>query len=239
MNENRQPSAWVRLLAAALLASAVTFVIVQVVSKGVIPPLLIQALIAVPIAYAVLRWHTKRWVLILAAALALLGLVGGAPFYSQDLAHPESGWAFVPSAVMVLAMLLALVAGLLAVLRRPEALARPLSLGAVTLGVALAVVGVVATLGVEDDARAESDIVVAAKNTEYPVTVNATAGDVGFYIQNKDLLRHTFVIEDAGVKVELPGSTSRHLAVSLKAGTYEFHCDVPGHESMKGTLEVR
>jgi plastocyanin len=208
------------------------------VSKGVIPPLLIQAVIAAPLAYAVLRWHAKRWVLILAVTLALLGLAGGAPFYSQDLAHPESGWAFVPSALMVLGMLIALVAGVLAILRRPDALARPLSLSAVALGVLLMVVGVVATLGVEDDARADGDVVVAAKNTEYPPTVKAAPGDVGLYIENRDLLRHTFVIEEAGVKVELPGSTGRHVTVSLKAGTYEFHCDVPGHESMKGTLKI-
>ncbi|MEZ4554415.1 MAG: cupredoxin domain-containing protein [Dehalococcoidia bacterium] len=233
-----EASAWVRLIAGAFLVSAVVFVMVMVINRALIPPLLIQALIAAPLAYAVLRWHGRRWVLVLSAVAALLALVGGAPFYMEDLQHPESGWAFVPSAFLVVAFVVALLAGIAASLRRSEAPARAITLGAGGLAALLLVVGLVATLGVSDDAQAEGDTLVVAKQFEFPETVAVQSGDVGLYIQNKDLVRHTFVIEDAGVKVELPGSTSRHVSVALQAGTYEFHCDVPGHESMKGTLEV-
>lgn len=239
MAMNDTPSAWVRLLAGALLAAAVVFVLIQLANKTVIPPLLLQALIATPLAYAVLRWHTRRWVLILGTVAPVLALAGGAPFFVEDLVHPESGWAFVPSILMVLALLVALAAGLAAILRRPDSLARPVALGAGALALAFVAIGLVATLGVEDDPRSDGDIAVVAHKIEYPKTVAAKAGEVGFYIENKDLIRHTFVIDDRDVKIELPGSASRHVTVALTAGTYEFHCDVPGHESMKGTIEVK
>ena len=56
--------------------------------------------------------------------------------------------------------------------------------------------------------------------------------------QNKDVVRHTFVIEGQDVKQEMPGSTNRRLEINLPAGRYEFKCDVPGHERMEGILEV-
>lgn len=239
MNNTETPPAWVRLLAGALLVSALTFVAVQFVNRAVIPPLLIQAVVAVPLAYAVLRWHRRRWVLILATVVPLLALAGGFPFYVEDLVHPESGWAFVPSVLMVIALLVAFAAGLAALLHRSEAPARPFALGAAALGIALTVVGLIATLGVEDDARAEGDLEVVAKNVEFPETVAARAGDVTLYVVNKDLVRHTLVIEHTGTKVELPGSANRRVTVSLQPGAYEYHCDVPGHEAMKGTIEVK
>ena len=48
-----------------------------------------------------------------------------------------------------------------------------------------------------------------------------------------------FVIVDQDVKLELPADRDRRLEVELTAGTYEFLCDVPGHERMNGTIEVR
>ncbi|HRC61906.1 MAG TPA: cupredoxin domain-containing protein [Dehalococcoidia bacterium] len=236
---NEQSSVWIRLLAGALAVVVLSFIVSQIASGEVIPPLLIQAVIFTALAYAVWRWQRRRWVLIVAIVLTVLGLAGGIPFMVEDLAHPESAWVFVPSSVVIIGLLVAIVSGGAALFRRSEAIARPLAIGAGALAVVLVVVGVVATLGVSDDARADGDTVIVAKKASYPSTVTVRAGDVGLYIENKDLIRHTFVIETADVKVELPGSASRHLAVALKPGAYDFRCDVPGHDSMKGTLEVK
>jgi plastocyanin len=123
-------------------------------------------------------------------------------------------------------------------MRASDSPARPLVGGATVLGIALVVVSLVATVMVEDDERQEGDVLVVAENTEYPGNVTASAGAIGFFIENKDRVRHTFVIDEEDVKEEVPASTDRRLEVTLEPGTYEFYCDVPGHEDMKGTLEV-
>jgi len=80
---------------------------------------------------------------------------------------------------------------------------------------------------------------VVARDVEYPGTITVNAGEVSFFVQNKDRFRHTFVIEGQDVKTELPGSTARRVTATLAPGTYTFKCDVPGHETMKGTLIAR
>jgi plastocyanin len=57
-------------------------------------------------------------------------------------------------------------------------------------------------------------------------------------IENRDLVRHTFTVEDAGISKELPERSTVRLSVELKPGSYRFHCEVPGHESMTGRLIV-
>lgn len=74
---------------------------------------------------------------------------------------------------------------------------------------------------------------------EFPETLTATAGSVGFVVENKDASRHTFVIEGRDVKLEGPSSKTRRVEANLPSGTYKFLCDVPGHENMTGTLTVR
>lgn len=239
LTSSRNQNAWPRVLAGALTATVPILFVVIAASRTVVPAELVQVVILVALAYAVFRWPARRWVLILATALAALALVGSLPYVLGDLSHPESGWAFVPSALAIVALLVAVLAGIAATLRASDAPARALAASAVALAVVLTLVGVVATLRVEDDPRAEGDIVVQAKDTRYPRTVAANAGEVGLYLENKDLIRHTFVIDDRDVRLELPGSASRHIRVALTAGTYAFHCDIPGHESMKGTIEVK
>jgi hypothetical protein len=64
-------------------------------------------------------------------------------------------------------------------------------------------------------------------------------GEVSLFIENRDRIRHTFVIEAQDVKQELPAARDRRLHLDLAAGEYTFICDVPGHERMEGTLVVR
>ena len=107
------------------------------------------------------------------------------------------------------------------------------------LGAAL----VVATLGLSfatsSDTAEAGDVTVVAEGAEFPETLEIAAGGAGIFLENKDLLRHTFVIEDQDVKVEMPGGKTRRVEVDLPAGEYRFICDVPGHERMEGTLTVR
>ena len=210
----------------------------MVVAGGIIPPLVVISLIFVPLAWSVLRWQHKRWVLILATALAAIAVLGNVPFLIEDLAHPESGWGFAPGALSLLTAIVAIIAGIAATLRLPDGSARAVVGGAAVLGVLAVVIALVATMGVDSDAQAQGDIVVVAKGVKYPETVTAKAGKVAFFVENEDRVRHTFVIADADVEQELPASANRRVEVTLKAGSYEFHCSVMGHETMKGTLQV-
>ena len=72
----------------------------------------------------------------------------------------------------------------------------------------------------------------------------AKAGQVTLVMPNKAPITHDISIKGNGVSQQGPrvgqGGTSK-VSVSLKPGTYEFYCSVPGHEAggMKGTLTVK
>lgn len=112
--------------------------------------------------------------------------------------------------------------------------------------VAVAVVLVVGALGLfafsilagggeEGD---ESDLTIVARDSRFPDRVSASAGTFEILVRNKDRVRHTLVIEGQNVKSDLPGHETRRLEVTLAPGTYDFFCDVTGHENMRGTIEV-
>jgi plastocyanin/mono/diheme cytochrome c family protein len=76
-------------------------------------------------------------------------------------------------------------------------------------------------------------------------TLSAKAGKVTFAFTNKSPVPHNFAIKGNGVKAgptaTISGGKTASLTVTLKAGSYEFYCAVPGHEQagMKGTLTVK
>ena len=72
----------------------------------------------------------------------------------------------------------------------------------------------------------------------------ATAGSVTLVMPNKSPITHDISIKGNGINQQGPrvgqGGTSK-VSATLKPGTYEFYCSVPGHEQagMKGTLTVK
>jgi plastocyanin len=72
----------------------------------------------------------------------------------------------------------------------------------------------------------------------------ASAGQVTLVMPNKASISHDISVKGNGINQNGPvvgqGGTSK-VTVTLKAGTYEFYCSVPGHEAggMKGTLTVK
>jgi plastocyanin len=78
-----------------------------------------------------------------------------------------------------------------------------------------------------------------AESVEFePASVTASAGEVSVHIDNRDPVRHTFAIDELGVETEIPAGKGRRVTFDAGAGEYEFHCTVPGHEDMKGTITV-
>lgn len=72
----------------------------------------------------------------------------------------------------------------------------------------------------------------------------AKAGKVTLVMPNQSPITHDISIKGNGITQNGPqvghGGTSK-VTVTLKPGTYEFYCSVPGHEAggMKGTLTVK
>lgn len=85
------------------------------------------------------------------------------------------------------------------------------------------------TLTAVDIAYAEADLTIPA-NTDVELTIT-----------NDGVLQHSFVIDEHGIDSgPLNGGESTTITLNLPAGTYQYHCDVPGHTEagQTGTLIV-
>ena len=74
-----------------------------------------------------------------------------------------------------------------------------------------------------------------------PERLEAEAGDVTFEVRNTGATEHNFAIEgQAGTEMIPPGESSSLTIPAMKAGTYKYVCEVPGHADggMNGTLQI-
>jgi plastocyanin len=116
---------------------------------------------------------------------------------------------------------------------------------ALTLVAALSL-GVLAGCGSSNTATGTKLDVTAGEGgalTYNPATLTAKVGTpVTVHLVNKDSANnHTFIIKDLNVssKQVAPGKTEDINFTPSKAGTFDYHCDIPGHEAtMKGTITV-
>ena len=209
-----------------------------VLAGGVIPPLDVFAVLM--IAALVVRRSRGKAGNIMAAVVGVLAVLTSLPFLLTDLLHPaDAAVQFIVSAAM-LASVVVLVVGALASLRgwRP-AVAPALLIGAAAVVVLAGLAALIAAGAQDSDTASAGDVTVNAKNVEFKPDAIALTKGQGVLVKNGDLVRHTFDVEDTDVSVSVPAGRSRRAAINLAPGTYQFHCDVPGHESMKGTLTVR
>jgi len=230
--------AWRNVQAAGTLAISLSLLSVLALSQELIPPVLIFGVLYLVIAGAVWRLAQNRWVSIAGAVLVVLGLAGNAPFLIEDLAHPETWGSFGPAAIMVVGAVTAVGAAVMAYRNAPAEGTRSFSMGAAGLGVVLVLATVALSLTASNETAEAGDVSIAADGAEFPESVEVASG-TWLHLENRDLFRHTFVIEDQDVKVEMPGGKDRRVQIDLPAGEYRFICDVPGHERMEGTLTVR
>ena len=200
--------------------------------------LVIDGVIFFALAGSVWRWIDRPRVALAAAVLGSLILLSGIPFVREDLSHIESWGSFAPAVVALVVGLAAIVAGFISFFAPRMQGSRLLAGTAAALSVVLVVLSVSASLSVSSDAAQPNDVQLLAQDVKFPETLDASAGLIGFHVTNRDPIRHTFVIEGTDVKLELPASTERRVEVDLAAGEYNFICDVPGHDRMKGVLTV-
>jgi len=83
---------------------------------------------------------------------------------------------------------------------------------------------------------------VPVSEKEFKITLASTAlkaGDITFVAKNDGKIPHDLAIKGTSDKTKLiqPGGTAE-LKVTLKAGTYELYCSVPGHEAAGMKLNI-
>jgi uncharacterized cupredoxin-like copper-binding protein len=85
---------------------------------------------------------------------------------------------------------------------------------------------------------------VAVSETEFKITLASTtfkAGKITFQAKNDGKIPHDLAIKQTGEKTKLiQAGGGAELTVTLKPGTYELYCTVPGHEAagMKQNITV-
>ncbi|MEE8406538.1 MAG: cupredoxin domain-containing protein [Acidimicrobiia bacterium] len=235
---SERPGVWDRVLAAAAATVALWAVLVSFLAGEVLPFAVGLGVLYGVLAAAALLWPGRvvYWV---AIVVSIVTLAGGAQFVVSDLGHPESALAFVPALLPELARLTVIFAAVGALRRWDTNLARRVVRVSVGVFVVLALVSVGLSVAQDDDVAQSGDLLVESKGILWiPDLLTAPAGQVGVFIENRDPVRHTFVIEQLDVEVEVPTSTSRRVEFSAPAGTYQIICTVPGHANMTGTLVI-
>lgn len=219
-------------LLAAVLASY------QLVILEFIPPVSAFAAIFVVLGVALTR-SRSRWLLIPVLVITVAYAAGSVPFFAANLANPASPVSFLADAAAVIVSL-TLVAGVVGnLLGAGPGGRRPIAVGAVGLAIVAVVVSVVAVANIDADAREPGDVTITAERSTYPAQVELSAGGAGVWIDNRDAIHHTFVVEGTDIRVALPGTSAVRVEADLAPGTYRYLCDVPGHEEMEGELIVR
>ena len=82
---------------------------------------------------------------------------------------------------------------------------------------------------------------VTMKNTEFaPTQLLAKVGQPAkFVVKNSDPFVHTFTIQELGISDVILGGSEKLVELDLpRAGEFEYHCVIAGHDDMKGNLIV-
>ena len=206
----------------------------------------------VALAVAGLVWRFGGWALIVAAVLAVLSLVANFSTIAHGLRTPNSAFDFIPALFTFAGNLMALAGGIIGFMQRRRGVEpaatpdRRRAVSAILAALAaLAALSGVLTLTSRSSVSAEQKagaITVDMKATEFsPETVELEAGETArVLVKNSDPSVHTFTVKDLGVNVGvLPGSEKVVELRAPAAGSYKLTCEVPGHEAMTGTVEVR
>ncbi len=76
-----------------------------------------------------------------------------------------------------------------------------------------------------------------------PTELTAAPGKVTINLTNESPMAHDVVVQDADgtevARTEVFQGGTRSTEFTATAGTYTYHCSVPGHTAMKGTLTIK
>jgi plastocyanin len=226
------------LVAGALLTTAALLVTYQRLAGHVIPPLANFGGLTGVLGLATLR-RRPRWWLGLDALVAVLYLGGSAPFLAANLAHPESPVSFLAEVFLIVALATVLIGVVLRWRSASDVARRRTVTGAVGIAAVATVGSLVAAASVVAAAQQAGDVAIVTDRSTFPERVELAAGEGVLWVDNQDPFHHTFVLDGTDVHEVLAASSSVRIPVDLAPGSYRYWCDVPGHKSMEGELDVR
>jgi plastocyanin len=200
-------------------------------------------LIPIIVLPAVAAFLARRWrggVIFSLVVIVLLLVLNGPFFIVPSLTLPASTGDFVSAAILLVLVALALVSAI-AVLRgkdAPSTTVRNAVWAGVGVVVVAAAVAVVARVTHENATVQAGDVRLVAEGLEFSTDqLEASGGDVGVFVENKDQTLHTFTIDDLDVNLQVPASSKERIQFNAEPGTYTYYC-IPHESDMKGTLTV-
>jgi plastocyanin len=84
-----------------------------------------------------------------------------------------------------------------------------------------------------------TDVQVVAEGVTFDRSeIVVEVGESGFWLDNRDGIRHTLTVTGTDNQIDAPGLSAQRADFELAPGVYEIFCAVPGHENMKIDLIV-
>jgi plastocyanin len=229
-------SSWLRVARVGALTIGAWSLALQLLA-GFIPPVTLIGVVF--LALSLFLKGQRRRLGLVAAVLAFLAVAGNLPMTLDELSHPSSPVAFLLTLLATSAAAVVVLAGMAAYFGWSADSRRAVYYswsGALALGV---VVSVAAASGVKSVGPQTGDVEVVASGVEFDRDrIVVPAGETGFWLDNRDGIRHTFTIEEMGLEIDAPGMSAQRADFALTAGGYTVICAVPGHENMVIDLVV-
>lgn len=241
--EDRRPRGfgWRRLQVVAALGAIASFLVPMVIMLSFEPFLLAMLAPFVVGLLVMIRWPRVASIWLGIASLGVL--LTSAPFLVEALAHPESLVDFLPLVAFTLSTLVGTVAAIpsFRLGAGPDAasrVARGIALAAGVSLVAASLLSVVAFAGVDNVPARADDVLVVTEDIEFaPGSINVEGGSISVHVTNRDDTRHTFTIDELGVDLNVPPSSTQRVSFEAGPGTYRFYCR-PHPPDMEGVLVV-
>lgn len=226
---------WKRLAAIGLLMAAATPIIFIV--AGLITGLPVDEMPffiitgAIGLVAAALVWRFGTWASILGVIAALL--MGMALFWTVfSISYVSSFVDFTTAVLFPLGILVALVAGILSIVRRGNRTPRATGAERRTIQVVLALVlvaalasGVLNLVGRESVADDDADLVVEMHDFEFDRSeYRADAGGTTVLVRNSDAFAHTFTIDELDIDETIIPGSAQLIEVDATSGSYDLYC---------------
>lgn len=228
---------WMVLARAGAIVMVIFAITLQAMARTIIPPVTVIGVVF--LAFIPFLKGERRWVGLAAAIFAVVAYAANLPVILDDLRNPESAPAFILQLLSTLGVFLVTAGGVGAFFGPPARLVRPLALAAAGVFLAGTMGSVAVAVNTDSAARLPGDVQVTAEQLMWaPEDVVIDRGNSGLWIENKDGVRHTFTIPELEIDVEIPALKAGRVDIDAPPGSYLIICDVPGHESMTGTLTI-
>ena len=229
---------WKKLLTVVTAATVVGLIVLFVLA-GIIPPMVVFAVLFIVGVFLLRTKEKPAAILLLVIHLAMFAL--SLPFTIPSLMVPASAIDFSLTLFLSILNLIG-IASSIAVLRGQGDVVSSAARTIATVGIVVILAGVafsVYSAVSYDSAEAQQgDIRLVTEDTDFSDTsLEADEGTVSVFVDNNDGTTHTFTIEELDVDLEIPGGKAARVTFEAEQGSYEFIC-TPHEEDMAGNISV-